>query len=81
MAAEKTRLENQILHFSKQGKWDEMGTLITDEIVEAFAIVAEPDDVATQLKARYGDILDRVAAMVPFADRTKQQEFIETLRK
>ena len=48
---------------------------------EAFAIVAEPDDVVTKVKARYGDILDRVAAMVPFADRAKQQEFIEMLRK
>ncbi len=74
-------LQGELNVLSKQGKWEEMGTLITDDIVEAFAIVAEPDDVATQLKARYGDILDRVAAMVPFAGRTKQQEFIETLRK
>ena len=66
---------------SKQGKWNEMGTLISDDIVEAFAIVAEPADVAAKLKARYGDILDRVVARVPFAGRTKQQEFIETLRK
>ncbi|MEE9278780.1 MAG: LLM class F420-dependent oxidoreductase [Myxococcota bacterium] len=74
-------LQGELNVLSKQGKWEEMGTLISDDIVEAFAVVAEPDDVASKLKARYGDILDRIAAMVPFADRTKQREFIETLRK
>ncbi len=66
---------------SKQGKWAEMGTLITDEIIEAFAVVAEPQKVAAGLVARYGDIVDRVASMAPFADRAAQKEFIETLRK
>ena len=74
-------LQGELNVLSKQGKWAEMGTLITDEIIEAFAVVAEPQKLATGLKARYGDIVDRVAAMAPFADRAAQQEFIETLRK
>ena len=31
-----------------QGDWDEMGSLIDDEILEAFAVVAPIDDVAEQ---------------------------------
>ena len=31
---------------SKQGKWEEMGTAITDEVLDAFAVVAAPDKVA-----------------------------------
>ena len=32
---------------SKEGRWKEMGELIDDEILEAFAVVAEPADIAT----------------------------------
>ena len=74
-------LQGELNVLSKQGKWEEMGTLITDEIIEEFAIVAEPEKVAAGLKARFGDIIDRVASTAPFADRAAQKEFIETLRK
>ena len=74
-------LQGELNVLSKQGKWEEMGTLITDEIIEAFAVVAEPQKLAAGIKARYGDVVDRVASMAPFADRAAQKEFIETLRK
>jgi probable F420-dependent oxidoreductase len=74
-------LQGQLNALSKQGKWEEMGTLIPDEIIEAFAVVAEPKDVAAKLKARYGDLVDRTACMVPFSDLAGEKKFIETLRK
>jgi hypothetical protein len=45
-----------------------MGRLITDEILEAFAIVAEPADVLAQVRKRYGDAVDRVGFNLPGAD-------------
>ncbi len=74
-------LQGELNVLSKQGKWEEMGTLITDEMIEEFAVVAEPQKVAAGLKARYGDVIDRVASMAPSADRAAQKEFIEALRK
>jgi probable F420-dependent oxidoreductase len=50
---------------SKQGKWDEMGDLITDDMLDAFAIVAEPAELAGRIKARYGDIANRVTVDFP----------------
>jgi probable F420-dependent oxidoreductase len=50
---------------SKQGKWVEMGDLITDDMLDAFATVAEPGDLANQLKLRYGDIANRVMVDLP----------------
>jgi probable F420-dependent oxidoreductase len=50
---------------SKQGKWDEMGELINDDMLDAFAIVTEPGDLAQQLKDRYGDIANRVMVEFP----------------
>lgn len=50
---------------SKQGRWVEMGDLITDDMLDAFAIVAEPSDLAGRLKARYGDIANRITVDLP----------------
>ena len=45
---------------SKQGEWDTMGDLIDDQMLDTFAIVAEPDQVAEKLLARYGDLFTRL---------------------
>ncbi len=55
-------LQPKLNAMSKQGRWAEMGTLIDDETMRHFAVVAEPADIATAMKARFGDIVDRTAA-------------------
>jgi hypothetical protein len=50
---------------SKQGKWVEMGEKIDDEILNTFAVVAEPDKVAAELSLRYGDVIDRLSFYAP----------------
>jgi probable F420-dependent oxidoreductase len=49
-----------------RGKWDEMPTLITDEILEQVAIVAPWDQVPAKIKERYTGLLDRVTFYAPF---------------
>ena len=65
-------LQGELNAMSKQGRWEEMGTLITDDILTAFAVVGEPGSVAGQIKSRYGDIIDRTSAAyanIPKEDR------------
>jgi hypothetical protein len=57
-----------------------MGERVTDEILEEFAIVAEPAKVAGALKARYGDLVDRVVCSVPFANDADRAAYMEELR-
>jgi probable F420-dependent oxidoreductase len=67
-------LQDELNRMSKQGRWDEMGSLITDDILNAFAVVGEPQTIAAQIKSRYGDIVDRTSAAyanIPKADRVK----------
>ena len=52
---------------SKRGLWVEMGDLITDDILDAFAVVAEPDDVVPMLRARFGPLIDRISFYTPYA--------------
>jgi probable F420-dependent oxidoreductase len=55
-------LQGELNAMSKQGRWEEMGGLIDEDILKAFAVVAEPQDIAGQIVDRYGDIIDRTSA-------------------
>ncbi|WP_436794702.1 TIGR03617 family F420-dependent LLM class oxidoreductase [Actinospongicola halichondriae] len=55
-------LQPELHAMSKRGEWAEMGSLITDEILETFAVVGDPEHVGRELQRRYGDIADRVTS-------------------
>jgi alkanesulfonate monooxygenase SsuD/methylene tetrahydromethanopterin reductase-like flavin-dependent oxidoreductase (luciferase family) len=52
---------------SKQGKWVEMAGKIDDEILNTFAVVGEPESIAPELAARYGDVVQRISFYAPYA--------------
>ena len=43
-----------------------MGTLIDDDMLDAFAIVGEPEQIAPKMRERYGDVVDRISFYVPY---------------
>ncbi|CAI8019029.1 Uncharacterized protein Mb1395 [Geodia barretti] len=45
---------------SLKGQWDEMTNLITDDILDKFAVAVEYDEVAAAVKGRYEGLLDEV---------------------
>jgi probable F420-dependent oxidoreductase len=47
-------------------RWKQMGDLIDDEMLDAFAIVAEPDRLGPAIAERYGDIVDRFNFYAPY---------------
>ena len=53
-------LGEELNTLSKRGDWAAMGDLIDDEVLETIAVVAEPDQVAPRLLARYGDVVSRI---------------------
>jgi probable F420-dependent oxidoreductase len=59
-------LQDELNALSKQGKWVEMGGLIDDEILNTFAVVGEPEQIAPELKTRYGDIIQRITFYAPY---------------
>ncbi|MCP5069503.1 MAG: LLM class F420-dependent oxidoreductase [bacterium] len=74
-------LQGELNALSKQGQWETMGTLITDEILEQFAVVAEPHRVAGELKKRFGGRIDRLFYTFPFTNEEDRRASIEELRK
>ena len=53
-------LQPKLNHLSKNNAWDKMPELISDEMLETFAVVGEPLQVAEKIKARYGTLVDRI---------------------
>lgn len=47
-------------------RWKQMGELIDDEILDAFAIVAEPDRLGLAIAERYGGVVDRFTFYAPY---------------
>jgi probable F420-dependent oxidoreductase len=58
-------LGDELNRLSKRGEWVQMGEILDDEVLDAFAVVAEPEQVAARMKARYGGLVDRILFSAP----------------
>ncbi len=73
-------LQTELNLLSKRGEWEEMGRRIEDDMLQEFAIVAEPNQVASALKARFEGLVDRVLVSFPGATPEERQGYFEELR-
>jgi len=74
-------LQDELNRLSKQGEWVKMGTLIDDEILDTFAIIAEPEDVPAKLAARYGGVVDRISFYASYrSDPDRWAKVLEGLK-
>ena len=74
-------LQPKLNEMSKRGEWEAMGALITDEILDQFAIVATPDKVVGAIKARYGDLVDRISLYFDFLPEEQRLAAMAELQK
>ncbi len=72
-------MQDELNRMSKQGRWDEMGELVTPDILKEFAVIGEPETIAGQMKARYGDIVDRTSAAYANIPKDKRLAIIRDL--
>jgi Luciferase-like monooxygenase len=60
-------LHTELHRLSLAGEWDTMGTLVDDEILETFAVVAPIDKLAQSIRERCDGVIDRVLIGFPSA--------------
>jgi probable F420-dependent oxidoreductase len=60
-------LQRDLHALAAQGRWNEMGGLITDEVLDAFTVRGAPEEVANMIRARAAGIGDRVSFFSPAA--------------
>jgi len=74
-------LQSELNSLSKRGEWVTMAGLIDDEVVDAFAVVAPPGEVAKMIKSRYGDMVTRVTFYAPYRmERDRLRELLSGFR-
>jgi probable F420-dependent oxidoreductase len=73
-------LQPELNRLSKAGEWDEMGTLITDDILNEFAVVGESDQAADKFIRKFGDVIDRTTANFAARDEDHRQDLMTKLR-
>ena len=59
-------LQDELNTLSKQGRWVEMGDLIDDEMLNTFAVVGQPEEIASELGRRYADVISRISFYAPY---------------
>ncbi|NQZ95829.1 MAG: LLM class F420-dependent oxidoreductase [Myxococcales bacterium] len=73
-------LQTELNHLSKQGRWDDMATLIDDDLVEEFAVVGRPEEVPELIRKRFGDLIDRMMCTFQLGDPELQKAMLAALR-
>ena len=66
-------VQPQLNALSKSGDYPSMFELVTEEMLETLAVRGTPEDCATEIKRRFGDVADRVCAYFPGYDAPLDQ--------
>jgi len=54
-------LQEELRQLTKAGRWQELPERISDEMLEAFAVVGHPVEAAQKIVSRFGGLIDRCA--------------------
>jgi probable F420-dependent oxidoreductase len=54
-------LQPELNRLSKTGDWATMSSIITDDMVDAFCVEGTPDQIGPKVRARYGDLVQRIS--------------------
>jgi probable F420-dependent oxidoreductase len=69
-------LASRLNAMSREGRWAEMWTEISDDMLEQIAVVAPPDELPYKVKERYDGLLDRVGYYFPFVPGEEDKRLI-----
>lgn len=74
-------LHDELNAMTKRGEWADLGAMIDDEVLAAFAIVGTPDEAIAEIKKRYGDIATRITlTLPPGCEAERRKALFDSLR-
>ncbi|MCU1624289.1 MAG: hypothetical protein JWL79_3134 [Frankiales bacterium] len=69
-------LQPELTALSKQGRWQDMGAAIPDQLLHEVAVVGEPAEAGRALRERWGTLLDRIT---PYSAVPLEPEVLDAL--
>tara|TARA_B110000495_G_scaffold192754_1_gene197251 strand:- start:1479 stop:2261 length:783 start_codon:yes stop_codon:yes gene_type:complete len=51
---------SDFIAMAREHKWEEMGNLVSDEMLQSYAVIATPEELPAALKKRFGGYVDRL---------------------
>ncbi len=69
----------QLQGLARKGAWQEMAEQIDDEMLDAFAVVCEPNELPKMLTERYAGLVDRLALYMPYIPGQRDEEWSELI--
>lgn len=75
-------LQTELNRLSKLGEWDTMTALISDEVLDAIAIVAPRDEIAQRILQKYAGIAQRINLVARYTpDAQDWQDVVSRLKQ
>ena len=68
---------------SRAQRWTEMAALISDEVLDLYAIVASHDDIAARITERYAALATRLEFSIPVAtpaDAERLRDIVQQIK-
>jgi len=72
-------IQPELNAMSKQGRWEAMGDVIDDAVLDKFAVAGDAATIGREIKSRYGDIIDRTSAAYTELASDEAQDFISAV--
>ena len=75
-------LGDELKAMTKRGEWDQLASIVPDEVLHTFAVIGTPEEAIAEIKRRYGDICTRITLPVPEdRDEERWDALFATLRE
>ena len=74
-------IQPELNNLTKKGLWQDIPSLISDEILESIAVTGTPDDVSNIIFDRYGSIASRIAPSIFSGDPEVTKALITSLKE
>ena len=71
----------QLHEMSLKGQWVEMGELVSDEMLDAFSVSGEYDEIADKFIERYGNLLDEVSFTLVSEKQPEESQMRKMVRR
>ncbi len=64
-------LQLELNRLTKAGRWDDLASLVDDEVLTTLAVCGRPDEVGQLVEERYGGLVDRIGLSMPYEVSTE----------